>query len=330
MKLIQNSDIFDYLNKDDHLKDKITKVLGSMSGAIILNNNIKKELDMLQRLYKEQSVIAIIKEIRENNILLVKIPVAYKFPTCLPFIKYKKEGKPKLVINLTDYIKEKKDMDTNEVEYSIDIKQLYVLCLSGFIYYKLLEENVTLPPDVIKTSSIIWSRMFNKVLIKTIGLNTNKERYEAFMYFGMRFFMKYYLDSPDVVIENISNSYLKNGKTYLISHMEEKIKYLNVDINESFDKFCHTLFNNEVSNIKGIKVNNVADALNRQSYLAKFIEMYGFASLCSLGSYPYFLFVIISSFNWSKICADRSLEDIVFYDSKEMPKLLSSIYKELF
>lgn len=330
MRLIQNSDIFDRLNKDDHLKDKIIKVLGSMSGAIILNNNIKKELDMLQRVYKEQSTIAILKEIRDNNILLIKIPTDYKFPTCLPFIKYKKEDKPKLIINLTDWLREKKDIDSGEIEYSIDIKQLYSLCLSGYIYYKLLDESTVLPPDAIKISATIWARMFNKVLIKTIGLNTNKDRYEAFMYFGIRFFMKYYLESPDIVVDNISNSYLKNGKGYLISHMEEKIKVLNININESFDKFCHTLFNNEVSNIKGVKVNNVADALNMQAYIAKFIEMYGFASLCSLGAYPYFLFTIISSFNWSKMCSDRSLEDIVFYDSKEMTKLLTTLYKELF
>jgi hypothetical protein len=99
---------------------------------------------------------------------------------------------------------------------------------------------------------------------------------------------------------------------------------------ESFDKFCQTLFNNEVSNIKGIKVNNIADSLNRSAYITKFIEMYGFASLCSLSAYPYFLFTIISSFNWSRICNDRSLEDIVFYDNKEMPKLLTGIYRELF
>ena len=216
MRIIQNSDIYSkYLNKGNNISEKIFKVLGGQSGAIILNDKLKKEIDLLQKLYKEQSTIAFIKAIKENNILLIKIPIDYKFPSCLPFVKFKKEGNQKLVINITDYLKERKDPDNGDIEYSIDIKQLHVLCLSGFIYYKLLDETTVLPPDVIKISSIIWARMFNKVLIKTIGLSTNKERYEAFMYFGMKFFMKYYLDSPDIVVENISTSYLTVSYTHL-------------------------------------------------------------------------------------------------------------------
>lgn len=212
MRLIQNSDIYaDILNKGNNVSDKIFKVLSGQSGAIVLNDKLKKELDTIQRVYKEQVVIAFIKAIKDNNIILAKIPVENKFPTCLPFVKYKKADGPKLLINLTDYLTERKDPDSGIITYEIDIKRLYVLCLSGYIYFKFLDESVALSPDIIKNSALIWARMFNKVLIKTIGINTNKERYEAFMYFAMRFFMKYFLDSPDIVVDNISNAYLKNG-----------------------------------------------------------------------------------------------------------------------
>lgn len=331
MRLLQNSDIYkEYIDKGDNISAKIFRIIGGQSGSVILNDKLKKEFETLQRVYKEQVVLSFIKAIKDGNIILIKSNSDNNLPTCLPFVKFKKGGETKLVINLTNYLSEKKDSDTGDITYSIDIKQLYVLCLSGYIYYKLLDENVSLSPLIIQISSTIWSRMFNKVLIKTIGLNTNKERYEAFMYFGMRFFMKYYLDCPDVIVNNISETYLKNGKTYLINYMESKIKDLNLNLYESFESFCHILFNNEVSNIKGIKVNNVEDVMNRHFYMKRFIDMYGFASLLSLSSFPYFLFTIISSFNWSKICNDRSMEDVVFYDNKEIPKLLTAVYKELY
>ena len=330
MRNLQNSDIYkDYINKGENVSNKIFKILSGNANVTILNEVLKKEIDTLLRVYKEQVIVSIVNAIRNNDIILIKTPSDNSLPSCIPFIKFKKEGNIKLMINITPYINEKVDRSTGESSFTIDIKQLYVLCLSGYIYYKMLDDKAVLPADVIRISSLMWARMFNKILIRTIGLSTNKERYEAFMYFAIRFFIKYYLESPDVIVDNVSNGYLKNGKSNLIRLMEQKIEASGIDMYSSLDSFCSVLFNNEISNLKGIKINNVADTINRQFYLKKFIEMYGFSALMSLGSFPSFLFTIISSFNWSRICNDRSMEDIVFNDNKEMPKLINAIYREL-
>lgn len=329
MKLFTETDIFDYLNKGNHLQSRIFKILDSKSGAIVLNEKLKPDLDTIMKVYKEPSTLMFMKAIRNNDILLVDIPLEFNLPECLPFIKYKKDGHDKLIINVTNYVSRKKDTETGDVEYKIDIKKLYSLCLSGYLYLALLTKNVALPPDTIKNSALIWARMFNKVLNKTIALSTNKERYEAFTYFAMRFFMTYYLECPEVVVDNISNSYLKNGKGYLIDFMETKINDLDLKPYESFSNFCEVLFNNEVSNLKGIRVNNINENINLSFYIKRFIDMYNLSAVMSLSSYPFFLFAIISSFNWSGICNDRSMEDIIQYDKKEVPKLLNSLIKEL-
>ena len=82
MRLLQNSDIYgEFLNKGNNISDKIFKVIGGQSGAIVLNDKLKKDIDVLQRVYKEQIIVSIIKAIKDNNILLVKIPTESKFPT---------------------------------------------------------------------------------------------------------------------------------------------------------------------------------------------------------------------------------------------------------
>ena len=329
VRLFTESDIFDYLNKDNVLQSRIFKILNNKSGALVINEKLKPDLDTIQKVYRETSTLMFLSAIKANQILLVDIPLEYNLPECLPFIKHKKDGKKRIIINVSQYVNKRKDPETGDIEYSMDVKKLYVLCLSGYIYLKLLYKDTVLPPDTIKYSAFIWARMFNKVLIKTIGLSTNKERYEAFMYFAIRFFMKYYLECPDIVVDNISSSYLKNGKSYLIEFMETKISDLNIDPYESFSAFCSTLFNNEISNIKGIRVNNINENINISFYIKKFIDMYNLSAAMSLSSYPFFLFTIIASYNWTGICNDRSMEDIVQYDKKEVPKLLNSIYKEL-
>lgn len=329
MRTFTESDIFEYLDKGNVLQNKIFKILASEADAVILNNKLETDIKSMLKIFKEAITLKAVNAINSGDIILVKLPIDYNLPECLPYIKHRKDNKERIIINVTKYVTEVKDRETEEIDYSIDIKKLYSLCIPGYLYLKLLDKTYTPSPDAMRISATIWARMFNKVLIRTIGLTTNKERYEAFMYFSIRFFLKYYLNASDMVVETISTSYLVNGKGYLIDYMESKIKDLNLNPYNSFSDFCSTLFNNEVSNIKGIKVNNLEEKINLSFYLRKFIDMYNISATMALSSYPFFIFTIFSAFNWANVCNDRAFEDIVYYDKKELPKLLIALYKDL-
>ncbi len=329
MRLFAESDIFEYLDKGNVLQNKIHRILAGKSGSLILNPKLEGDIKSMVKVYKDPTTLKAANAVRSGEIILAKIPIELNLPECLPYIKHRKNGKERIIINVSNYVIENKDRDTGEVDYTIDVKKLYSLVIPGFLYLKSMHAKYTPSPEAIKISATIWARMFNKVLIRTIGLTTNQERYEAFMYFGMRFFMKYYLDIPDALVRDISEGYLSNGKGYLIDYMETKIKDLNLDPYESFTSFCSTLFNNEVSNMKGIRINNVEENINVSFYLKKFIDMYNMSAVMALSSYPFFIFTIFSAFHWSNICNDRALEDVVYNDKREMPKLMAALYKDL-
>jgi len=329
MRTFTESDIFEYLDKGNVLQNKMFKILSGESDVIILNNKLESDIKSMLKIFKEPITLKTVNAINSGEILLVKLPIDVNLPECLPYIKHRKDNKKRIIVNVTKYVTEVKDRETGDVDYSIDIKKLYSLCVPGYLYLKLFDKAYTPSPDAMKISAIMWARMFNKVLIRTIGLTTNKERYEAFMYFGIKFFLKYYLNASDMVVENISNGYLVNGKGYLIDYMENKVKDLNLDPYKSFSDFCATLFNNEVSNIKGVKINNLEEKINLSFYLRKFIDMYNISATMALSSYPFFIFTVFSAFNWANICNDRAFEDIVYYDKKDMPKLLVALYKDL-
>lgn len=328
MRSYIDSDIFEYFDKGSVIQNRIFKILASKSGAIILNNKLEEDIRSMRKIFKESVVVKVIAALNSGDMLLVQIPPEFNLPEGLPFIKHKKDGKERMIINVTKYVVETKDRDTGEIEYSIDIKKLYSLCVPGYLYLTLFDSSYTPSPDAMKSCAIVWSGMFNKVLIRTIGLTTNKERYEAFMYFGIKFFLKYFLDQTDTVVDKIADSYLMNGKGYLIEYMESKIDVLGLKPYESFTNFCHTLFNNEVSNIKGIRVNNVEENMNVSFYLKKFIDMYNMSAIMALASFPLFIFTVFSAFNWSNIVNDRSFEELVYSNKKEVPKIMISFYKD--
>ena len=333
MLTFTQSDIYQTYDKNRAISKRIQNLLAGDAKSVVLNDKLINDLNILIRTHKETTVLKAVNSIKSGEIILVKLDIDSNLPDFLPFIKAKRGGKEFIYVNLTKYVTESRDPDydgkTGEIDYKIDNRKLYALVITAYIYLKHLSSDTALPPSAIQISATIWARMFNKVLIKTHGITSNKERYEAFMYFAMKFFMKYYLQSPDAVVDSIAMSYIKNKKSYLIEYMESKIEELNVNPYKSFTTFCHTLFNNEISNIKGIKESNIGEKINVSFYLRKFIDMYGISTLLSLSAYPYFLFVIVSSYNMSSISNDRALEDIVAYDKKEIPKLLTALYKEL-
>lgn len=331
MRRFTQSDVFmNYINKGDIIQKRIFDIISGKANSIILNDKLAMDLERVKKSYKEPTILKAIGAVKSMDMIVVKLSPEERLPDCIPFVKFKKSGSDKLLIALSDrWISESKDSDTGVINYSINTRILYTLILAGYIYLTAIDDNTVLPPDAIKYSSAIWARMFNKICAKA-GMLTNSDRRDAFMYFAMEFFMRYYLSTPDVVADNIAINYLQSGtKSQLILDMEETIKELNLNPYNSFVDFCTTLFNNQVSNIKGLRIKNVENSMNTTFFVNSFINMYGSSAQMSLCAYPFFLMVVIDSLNDSNICRDRSLDDVVSYDKKETTRLLNAIYKDL-
>lgn len=330
MRAVTESDVYDKLiNKNNAINSKIAEIASNNAATTILNEKLQADFDIMLKVYKSPETLGIINSIKNHEMIVFTADLASSIPSCMPFVKYKKAGKDRVIVNVTAYVAETKDSDTGDIEYHVDVKKLYALCLPAYLTLKLFDKSTSLPPQVIQLSSLMWAKMFNKILNRTIGLTTNKERYEAYMYFAMRFFMMYILQSPEAVADSISNVYLKNGKGYLINFMEERIKQKGINPYESFETFCNTLFDNDISNIKGVRVNNLSETMDYTFYVKKFIETYRYQSVLALASFPYFFFTIHASYRYSDIVSDRAFEDVVLDNSKDMPTLLAGIYKQL-
>lgn len=330
MRTCTNSDIYrDTLNKGNVYSTRLLKILtGQAPGTVILNDKLDSALNGMKRSFKDAATLQVINAIANHKIVLMITSQESNLPICLPFVKYTSEGVTKELVNLTDYITSKVDEASGENDYDIDVRKLHAITLAAYIDLTLCSEKAVLPSDALNSAAVIWARMFNKILEGSIGLGTNRDRYNAFMYLAIKFFLVYYMDTPLTITENIAMNYIDGEKNSMLQFIEENIAAKGVNMYESFGGFCHMLFDNEITNMKGIKLQNVSDSMNQLFYQRKFVDMYYYPALLTLASFPYFLYTVICTNDQSGIVNFKVLKKIIEEDKLDS-KLMISLYKEL-
>lgn len=341
MRQLNESDIFRTNQRQaNDLNTKIRLVLNnSAEDTVILNRKLNSQLATLRATFKESIVRKVCDAVDNGEIILYCTSPTYMLPTCMPFYKYNKSGKIKVNVDLTNFIRVDTNAETGEKMYSIEVKKFYVLLVSAYLYLRIFEKKTVLPPAVAETSATIWAKMFCKVLANEVGLATNVERYDAFMYFAVKFFCRYYLESPEAVANNIAMSVLKKRarrdinpiagndiRTPLIHYIENQIEERNINIYESLNTFLTTMFNFEITGIRHSRISEKGKSLTVTYFINKFVKTYDFAALYALGAYPYFIYVILGVFNNAFMFNDRILEDIISTNSREVPGLLNALY----
>lgn len=318
------------INKNGSVSEKIRRAISSSSEDYIINDELLKSVSDMVRFYKDPIIVNAAKAISERRILLMVLPVELALPGCIPFVKYSIKGQGERVfIDLSKYIINRKIGDISEL--SIDLKKLYALTYSAYVTLELIGPTTIPSGDMSKWSAYLWSKMFCKVLNQSIGLSADVDRYDAFMYYCIKFFSLHILELPVPITDQLAEGMTPNFKdNFIIKNMQNVIAERNYPVFASIADFCRVMFTDEVSNMKGIKIANVQDKMNIAEYFKKFMTMYGPASVMSLGAYPYFLFVAVSAYVQSMIVNDRSLKDIVREDeNKGMPKLMAAIEKSI-
>ena len=218
------------------------------------------------------------------------------------------------------------DDNDNIRSVNIDVDKLYSILVPGYIYLHLLDDNTALPAESIKLLSIMWAKMFNKVLISRRIFVGNNERYEAFMYFAMRFFMKYYLECPDPVVDNISLAYVGTKSKYIM-FVENNLAMKGVNLYRNWTTFASTMFSDEITNLSSF---GNGSKMDEKLYLQLFDSSLGKdGAYLALWSAPYFLYCVFATYNQSWCLNDRAWQDVVLSDKKRVPNLMNSLVKEL-
>lgn len=334
---IFESDVYkDFDHGGEAMSNKIGAILTRPEAAIIINNKMPYTLERFRKTFKDSIVVKVLEAVQNGDMVLFVAAPEYNLPSCLPFFRYKnkKNGKMKVGVNLTNVVREEKQTDslgekTNEVmEYVIDdINIVYSMLVPAYIQLNV-DSASAFNPKVLQYGSLFWGRMFNKILVKTIGLSTSKERYEAYLYYAVRFFLKYYIGAPDSIVDSISMSTLKTReKSNLILYIEDKVKENGINMYASFTDFCQTLFSNDISNIKGIRITsaNPNEQINVSYYIRKFIDNYHQSTLMSLGSIYYFIWVITCVQMRAHLCNIKMFDDIC--SKSEMGTFMNAVYQ---
>lgn len=321
---ITESDIFRMENGTNIFTNKVGAVLQRAAAnpngnedVIILNGRITESINNLKKMHNEPVIIRAINDIQSGRMILVDLSAKYSLPACLPFIRYKGNTETKILVNLTQYL-ERTKTKTGEVLYRISVPKLYCLVLCAYLTLNVFNERYILPGKALSSAAYMWASMFNKILSRTVALSTNKERYDSFMYFAMKFFCIYIAQVPDQVAEDVANGYLikKGRKDFdMVKEMKLRMENFNYKPYKDFESFCYALFDERVTNLRGIVADSVAKEINESFYLKRFINQYSFTALFSLAAFPYFLFTVLNASAKTRIVNDMAFQD--FIDDKD-------------
>lgn len=326
MRKYTDSDIFIKMNSGNSIYNQLALAVKSIDEKSIINNKLSDTIDSMQRAYKDGIVILAAQAIKKYDVILVSLPIDKKFPANMPYVKTKRKGKDCVIVDLSKYASIQRDASGNIISATCDPNKLYNLVIPAFIALKVLNSDTVISTETTKWLSYLWAKLFNKILMGQKIYVGNPERYEAFMYFAMRFFMIYYLGTNLAIVDKVSSEVLKGPKSKYILMIESNVRQKGIDLYKDWTTFAHTMFSNEVTNIRAIT--NVE--MNAEQYLRLYsMSMGKDGAYLALWSADYFFYCLFVTYNRAYILNDRAWESIVNDNPKIIPKILNGLYAEI-
>ena len=326
MKLIQDTDIFSYMNggKEALLNKQIANLLSS--GMYIVTKEIDYDLRTIEKVFKDPLTIATIQAINKGEILpiIAKHP-AEAMPVYMPFIKYKSASGLKIAVDITQYSNIKTDAVNEEISVSIDRRKLYVLLVTAYMYLYHSDKTSVLTPRLMQITAMDWAKVFTKVFDVKLGLSTNRERKDAFMYLAMKYYLINILEAPEGVVDSIALLAFKDKiRNSLCKQIEATIQERQIDLYSNLTTFVTTLLNADITGLKHSRAKITQD-VGFQFYMKEYITMYGVSAGFGLASFPYFLWMLLSANNGAWIfTGDRAVETMT---KDDFSTLMSEIFR---
>ena len=326
MKLINDSTIYKFMlkDKDSTLNAYRSEIVGG--GMTVLNGELVVQLANIKKIYRDRLTQLAVDEVTKGNIIIysAKNPT-HCMPSYMPFIKYKVQDEQKVAIDITQYATVKKIKDSEDLDVVMDTKKLYVFIISAYLYLRTFNRNTILPSKLAKSSAIVWAKLFCKILEMKVGLATNRERHDAFMYYAMMFFLVNIIEYNEEAAKAIAKSYFKTGVVHsTIGYIETQIENRNLPIYATFEDFCKIMFDPEITGIRTMRLKNSNDRITLEYFVSQYITMYHVTSAFSLAAYPYFIWMVISACNWAYLFNDKTIEPIA---SEEYNTIMTELWK---
>lgn len=292
-------------------------------------NDIKDNLNIIKRVYKSPIVSDIINAIQNGILLPFYTETAAKMPGFEPFIRYKQGGVTKVAVDLTNYINVKYDSETEENIYSIEIKELYIMLLGAY-YLIVLTPETRINVDAGEIASRIWAKSFAKVLSKQMGLTTNRDKYNAVLYFAAKFFAISVLEFNEAIADGFVLN--DDGKTNTIKEIEYKVSLKkethSIDMFQNFESFCKIIFDDSITGIKSMRISKMTGDMNATYFRKCYADMFGINTLLTLESFPHFLWTFSAAANGAyKIVKVKAFDDL--YTSNDYLRFMAAMSKSI-
>lgn len=330
-KLTQSDFFMAEVNKNNALLGRANKIISGMEpSAKILNGILYPEIKKkIIHARKEKSILDMGRAIEENRVLLFTIDdPSKKLPDLLPFMQYNRNidgsSRDEVAVNITSYVRPYKDGTGVETYDISDISKIFSVVYPAYLSTSRFATTSIIDPDVLYDSAVLWAAMFNKVPFDVMGLH-NPERLDCFSYFAIQFFLSYIAGATKSQVESMSKKFVKNKKNDMILMIEEKIEEKNINIFEGLIPFMQTMFNDEITDIKGIRVTNMENRMNVSYYISRFVMCFGSNALLALCTFPYFIYVIISASGKSKIVKDKAFDNVFSKYRREFNRLIGNL-----
>lgn len=326
MRTYKESDIFIRMDKNSVITTQIRKCVLSISNENIMNNMLEHQYSALRTAYKQTIVMQVIEAIKTGGILLIHMPVDKRLPAFMPYVKVKRNGRDTVIVDISKYVTVGRTPDGKIGEARVDIVKLYNLVVPAYLALYAFVPGTVFSTETTKHMAYMWGKTFTKILVSQRMFVGSKDAFECFMYFAMKFFMTYYLDTPGSVIDKICLDYIGGTKSNYILAVEDKMKVKDIPVFSDWVTFVTTMFSNDITNIKG----GAAVEMSIEYYLSLFGSYMGReGSYLAFWSADYFLYCLFVTFNKAYILNDRAWQNIVLEDSRTMTKLLVGLFKEV-
>ena len=331
---MSESFVFQSLDQSSGISKQIQAIVGNKVTMKRITSELDDVMTKTYNQYKNVITERAVAAFRKGQILICySEDPKFSLPVCTPFFKYAKDGKIRVVINVTNYLKKTKIPNTTD-QFYYDMKptQLYTLLVSAYLYLDTFTPNGTVSPEAARIMSALWSAMALKPLNKYLSLKYNQDKYLFYRYAFAKFFCVYYLQIPENVAGEIAlSASAKGAATHNPFIME--FESLNTDgtLYTDYSKFMHWILSPKFTAIKSGKLvtkSGVSDVLTPSLYMKLFIDTFDFVNIGCLISVPYFMFTLIGTYNKAFFGGDRAMEDIVFTDNKNtVAKLMAQLAK---
>lgn len=331
-KLVESDFFMQEVTKNNDLLGRANKIISGLEpSAVILNHilypDIKKKIIQTR---KEKIVLEMGKAIETNQMLLFTTAPDKRLQDALPFIHYRRNlngtERDEVAVNVAGIVRPVR-LPTGEDTYDLgDVTKLFSVMYGGYLAMSKFTPTSIVDPSILYDSAVLWAAMFNKPIFDSIGLH-NPERNDAFMYFGMRFFLGYIMGCGEGQIDTMSKKFIKNKKNDQILVMEEAIEDKQINIYEGLIPFMKTMFNDEITGIRGVRVTNIENQMNVSYYIQRFIMAFSSNAILALCTFPYFIYVIIAAYGKCKMVKDKAFDNVFSKYKRELNRLLMSITK---